>query len=72
MDGFSDVVGFKICIQVCVWHGFQPLKFNVSAGEENYTLKIRIIHFDVWKVMSSQLENERESSFALYDDKSDS
>ena len=25
MTGLVDVDGFKVCIQVCVWPGFQPL-----------------------------------------------
>ena len=26
MAGLADVDGFKICMQVCVWLGFPPLK----------------------------------------------
>ena len=26
MNGLADIDGFKICIQVCVWLGFPPLK----------------------------------------------
>ena len=28
MTGLADVDGFKICIEVFVWLGFQPLEHN--------------------------------------------
>ena len=31
MTGLADVVGFKVCIQVCVWLGFRPLSFVVES-----------------------------------------
>ena len=32
MNGLADVDGFKICIQVCVWLGFPPLKLDGGGG----------------------------------------
>ena len=32
MTGLADVDGFKICIEVCVWLGFQPLTTAIDRA----------------------------------------
>ena len=60
MTGLADVDRFKICIQVCVWLGFPPLKLKQKADRF-----VNIFHIYRKKLKCSQGKCNSESMVSV-------